>query len=64
MDHIEKISARDCIQQAVSTGKFVFNQRKRMVKLRKSPHFGRATDDGMKNIRRHHSAGPERNYPQ
>ncbi|GGC64609.1 HelD family protein [Marinobacter halophilus] len=41
MDHIEKIAARDSIQQAVTTGDFVFNQRKRLVKLKQSPYFGR-----------------------
>ena len=41
MDHIEKISARESIQQAVTTGEFVLDQRKRLVKLRQSPYFGR-----------------------
>lgn len=41
MDHIEKISARESIQQAVITGEFVLEQRKRLVKLRQSPYFGR-----------------------
>ncbi len=41
MDLIEKISTRDSIQQAVTTGEFVLGRRKRMVKLRKSPYFGR-----------------------
>ena len=41
MDHIEKISARESIQQAVTTGDFVFSQRKRLIKLRQSPYFGR-----------------------
>lgn len=41
MDHVEKISTRDSIQQAVTSGEFVLDQRKRMVKLRKSPYFGR-----------------------
>lgn len=41
MDHVEKISTRDSIQQSVTTGEFVLGQRKRMVKLRKSPYFGR-----------------------
>ncbi|MEX2475022.1 3'-5' exonuclease [Marinobacter sp.] len=41
MDHIEKISARESIQQAVTTGEFVFSQRKRLAKLRQSPYFGR-----------------------
>ena len=41
MDHIEKISARESIQQAVTTGEFVFDQRKRLIKLRQSPYFGR-----------------------
>ena len=41
MDHIEKIASRDSIQQAVTTGEFVYDQRKRMLKLRQSPYFGR-----------------------
>lgn len=41
MDHIEKISARESIQQAVTTGEFVLGQRKRLIKLRQSPYFGR-----------------------
>ncbi|MBE0486137.1 MAG: AAA family ATPase [Marinobacter sp.] len=41
MDHIEKIAARESIQQAVTTGEFVLSQRKRLVKLRQSPYFGR-----------------------
>ncbi|MEX0604710.1 MAG: 3'-5' exonuclease [Marinobacter sp.] len=41
MDHIEKIAARESIQQAVTTGEFVFDQRKRLIKLRQSPYFGR-----------------------
>lgn len=41
MDHIEKISARESIQQAVTTGEFVHGQRKRLVKLKQSPYFGR-----------------------
>lgn len=30
MDHIKKISARESIQQAVTTGEFVFDQRKEL----------------------------------
>ncbi|HSP57975.1 MAG TPA: UvrD-helicase domain-containing protein [Halomonas sp.] len=41
MDHIEKVSARDSIQQAVMTGDNVLARRRKLEKLRSSPYFGR-----------------------
>ncbi len=41
MDHVEKISARESIQQAVMTGDNVLLRRQRLEKLRHSPFFGR-----------------------
>jgi len=41
MDHIEKISQRESIQQAVSTGDTILAQRTRFQKLQRAPYFGR-----------------------
>ncbi|SDN77021.1 HelD family protein [Vreelandella arcis] len=41
MDHIEKISARESIQQSVMTGDNALTRRKRLEKLKDSPYFGR-----------------------
>ncbi|WP_275286353.1 HelD family protein [Halomonas elongata] len=41
MDHIEKISARESIQQAVMTGDNALSRRKKLEKLQQSPYFGR-----------------------
>ncbi|RUR26729.1 helicase [Vreelandella andesensis] len=41
MDHIEKISARESIQQAVMTGENALARRHKLEKLKKSPYFGR-----------------------
>ena len=41
MDHIEKISARQSIEQSVMTGEAVLAQQKRLLKLARSPYFGR-----------------------
>ncbi|MCW4149616.1 AAA family ATPase [Halomonas sp. 18H] len=41
MDHIEKISARESIQQAVMTGDNALSRRRKLEKLKKSPYFGR-----------------------
>ena len=41
MDHIEKISQRESIQQSVSTGDTVLAQKQRFQKLQRSPCFGR-----------------------
>lgn len=41
MDHIEKISQRESIQQAVSTGDNVLAQKQRFLKLQRTPYFGR-----------------------
>lgn len=41
MDHIEKISQRESIQQAVSTGDAILAQRTRFQKLQRAPYFGR-----------------------
>ncbi|WIX32590.1 hypothetical protein QO259_17540 [Salinicola sp. JS01] len=41
MDHIEKISARESIQQAVMTGDNALARRRKLEKLRHSPYFGR-----------------------
>ncbi|GHC18014.1 HelD family protein [Aidingimonas halophila] len=41
MDHVEKISARESIQQAVMTGEATQAKRNRLLKLFRSPYFGR-----------------------
>jgi DNA helicase-2/ATP-dependent DNA helicase PcrA len=41
MDHIEKIASRESIQQAVSIGETVLAQKQRLLKLLRSPYFGR-----------------------
>ncbi|TLF52979.1 helicase [Halomonas urmiana] len=41
MDHIEKISARESIEQAVMTGDNALARRRKLEKLRSSPYFGR-----------------------
>ncbi|QNI03878.1 ATP-binding domain-containing protein [Halomonas sp. SH5A2] len=41
MDHIEKISARESIQQSVMTGDNALTRRNRLEKLKDSPYFGR-----------------------
>lgn len=41
MDHIEKISARESIEQAVMTGDNALARRHKLEKLRHSPYFGR-----------------------
>ncbi|MWJ29294.1 AAA family ATPase [Halomonas sp. ZH2S] len=41
MDHIEKISARESIQQAVIAGDNALTRRNRLEKLKDSPYFGR-----------------------
>jgi|TARA_A100001518_G_C1227050_1_gene78643 DNA helicase-2/ATP-dependent DNA helicase PcrA len=41
MDHIEKISARESIQQAVMTGENALTRQRKLEKLRHSPYFGR-----------------------
>ncbi|MGS2744550.1 HelD family protein [Halomonas sp. LS-001] len=41
MDHIEKIAARESIQQAVMTGDNTLLRRQRLDKLKHSPYFGR-----------------------
>lgn len=41
MDHIEKISARESIEQAVMTGDNALVRRHKLEKLRNSPYFGR-----------------------
>ncbi|MBD3895713.1 ATP-binding domain-containing protein [Halomonas sp. ML-15] len=41
MDHIEKISARESIQQAVMTGDNALARRRKLEKLKHSPYFGR-----------------------
>jgi len=41
MDHIEKISSRESIEQMVKTGDTVLAQKQRLLKLQRSPYFGR-----------------------
>lgn len=41
MDHVEKISTRQSIQQAVMTGENILARKKRLLKLSRSPYFGR-----------------------
>lgn len=41
MDHIEKISARESIQQSVMTGDNALFRRRKLEKLKQSPYFGR-----------------------
>ncbi|MEX0745175.1 MAG: 3'-5' exonuclease [Phycisphaeraceae bacterium] len=41
MDHIEKISARESIEQAVMTGDNALARRQKLEKLKHSPYFGR-----------------------
>ncbi len=41
MDHIEKIAARESIEQAVRSGDVVLTRKKQLLKLLQSPYFGR-----------------------
>ena len=41
MDHVEKAATRESIHQAVRTGESVLAHRKRLLKLVRSPYFGR-----------------------
>lgn len=41
MDHIEKIAARQSIEQSLTSGEFLLARKKRLQKLRQSPYFGR-----------------------
>lgn len=41
MDHIEKISARESIEQSVMVGDNILGQQKKLLKLQRSPYFGR-----------------------
>ncbi|MEX2491256.1 MAG: 3'-5' exonuclease [Nitrospirales bacterium] len=41
MDHVEKAATRESIHQAVRTGESVLAHRKRLLKLMRSPYFGR-----------------------
>ncbi|RZU98309.1 HelD family protein [Spiribacter vilamensis] len=41
MDHVEKIAARQSIEQAATAGEFVQARQHRLRKLRASPYFGR-----------------------
>ncbi|ANB03669.1 3'-5' exonuclease [Ectothiorhodospira sp. BSL-9] len=41
MDHVEKIAARESIQQAVMTGEAVLDQKRRLTRLLDTPYFGR-----------------------
>jgi DNA helicase-2/ATP-dependent DNA helicase PcrA len=41
MDHVEKISTRQSIEQAVMTGETILAHQKRLFKLMRSPYFGR-----------------------
>ncbi|MBI4849676.1 MAG: AAA family ATPase [Nitrospirae bacterium] len=52
MDHVEKVSARDSVQQAMRTAETVVAFRKRIQKLIRSPYFGRI------DFRRHGEVEP------
>lgn len=41
MDHVEKISTRESIQQAVRAGESILAGKDRLLKLKQSPYFGR-----------------------
>ncbi|HDR46364.1 MAG TPA: helicase, partial [Geoalkalibacter subterraneus] len=41
MDHVEKISTRQTIEQMLMTGDTLLAQKKRLLKLARSPYFGR-----------------------
>jgi DNA helicase-2/ATP-dependent DNA helicase PcrA len=41
MDHVEKISTRESIQQSMMTGETVLAGKQRLLKLKQSPYFGR-----------------------
>lgn len=41
MDHIEKIASRESIDQSVRSGDFLWAKKKRLLKLQRSPYFGR-----------------------
>src|SRR5690606_15348444 len=41
MDHIEKVSTRQSIQQAVMMGETLHAQKKRLLRIARSPYFGR-----------------------
>ena len=41
MDHLEKIAARQSIEQSVTSGEFLLARKRRLQKLRQSPYFGR-----------------------
>lgn len=52
MDHVEKVSARDSVQQAMRTAETVVATRRRIQKLIRSPYFGRI------DFRRHGEGDP------
>lgn len=56
MDHLEKISARQSIEQSVTSGDFLLARKRRLQKLRQSPYFGRV------DFTRRGSDGPEACY--
>ncbi|ABI56462.1 HelD family protein [Alkalilimnicola ehrlichii MLHE-1] len=41
MDHVEKISTRQSIEQSVMTGETILDRQKRLKKLQRAPYFGR-----------------------
>lgn len=41
MDHLEKIAARQSIEQSFTSGEFLLARKQRLKKLRDSPYFGR-----------------------
>ncbi|MDZ7787011.1 MAG: AAA family ATPase [Halofilum sp. (in: g-proteobacteria)] len=41
MDHIEKIASRESIDQSVRSGDFLYDKKRRLHKLQRSPYFGR-----------------------
>ncbi|MFN2380956.1 MAG: 3'-5' exonuclease [Guyparkeria sp.] len=41
MDHVEKIAARESIDQAIKAGEMLADKRQRLAKIRRSPYFGR-----------------------
>ncbi|MFU8896168.1 MAG: HelD family protein [Gammaproteobacteria bacterium] len=62
MDHLEKIAARQSIEQSVTSGEFLLARRKRLEKLCRSPYFGRVDFARRSTPGTEPEAGPEPCY--